>query len=101
MSRVPTLEDVRKALSAVKGSTFHIDGRLVYVYHTILHDENHPIDLRYNNTNLLHDYSLIYKHSSSSTSPHQILICFIHLHELDNIPSAIRMKFESKRSELI
>jgi hypothetical protein len=52
MSRVPTLEDVRKALSAVKGSTFHIDGGLVYIYHTILHDENHPIDLRYNNTNL-------------------------------------------------
>ena len=49
MSRVPTLEDVRKALSAVKGSTFHIDG-LVYIYHTILHDESHPIDLRYNNT---------------------------------------------------
>ena len=52
MSRVPTLEDVRKALSAVKGSTFHIDGGLVYIYHTILDDENHPIDLRYNNTNL-------------------------------------------------
>jgi len=46
---VPTLEDVRKALSAIKGSTFHIDGGLVYIYHTILHDENHPIDLRYNN----------------------------------------------------
>jgi hypothetical protein len=52
MSRVPTLEDVRKALSVVKGSTFHIDGGLVYIYHTILHDENDPIDLRYNNTNL-------------------------------------------------
>jgi hypothetical protein len=52
MSTVPTLEDVRKALSAVKGSTFHIDGGLVYIYHTILRDENHPIDLRYNNTNL-------------------------------------------------
>jgi hypothetical protein len=52
MSRVPTLEDVRKALSAVKGSTFHIDGGLVYIYHTIIHDENHPIDLRYSNTNL-------------------------------------------------
>ena len=52
MSTVPTLEDVRKALSAVKGSTFHIEGGLVYIYHTILHDENHPIDLRYNNTNL-------------------------------------------------
>ena len=49
MSRVPTLEDVRMALSTVKGSTFHIDGGLVYIYHTILHDENHPIDLRYNN----------------------------------------------------
>jgi hypothetical protein len=47
MSIVPTLEDVRKALSAVKGSTFHRG----YIYHTILHDENHPIDLRYNNTN--------------------------------------------------
>jgi hypothetical protein len=52
MSTVPTLEDVRKALSAVKGSTFHIDGGLVYIYHTILHDGNHPVDLRYNNTNL-------------------------------------------------
>jgi hypothetical protein len=52
MSRDLTLEDVRKALSAVKGSSFHIDGGLVYIYHTILHDENHPIDLRYNNTNL-------------------------------------------------
>jgi hypothetical protein len=52
MSKVPTLEDVRKALSAVKGSTFHIDGGLVYIYHTIIHDENHPIDLRYSNTNL-------------------------------------------------
>ena len=52
MSKALTLEDVRKALSAVKGSTFHIDGGLVYIYHTILHDENHPIDLRYNNTNL-------------------------------------------------
>ena len=52
MSTVPTLEDVRRALSAVKGSTFHIDGGLVYIYHTTLRDENHPIDLRYNNTNL-------------------------------------------------
>lgn len=52
MSKVPTLEDVRKALFAVKGSTFHIDGGLVYIYHTILHDENYPIDLRYSNTNL-------------------------------------------------
>ena len=52
MSTVPTLEDVRKALSVVKGSTFHIDGRLVYIYHTNLHYENNPIDLRYNNTNL-------------------------------------------------
>jgi hypothetical protein len=52
MSTVPTLEDVRKALSTLKGSTFHIDDGLVYIYHTILHDENHPIDLHYNNTNL-------------------------------------------------
>ena len=47
MSKVPSLDDVRKALSAVKGSTFHIDGRLVYIYHTILHDDNYPVDLRY------------------------------------------------------
>jgi hypothetical protein len=52
MNKALTLEDVRKALSGVKGSTFHIDAGLVYIYHTILHDENHPIDLRYNNTNL-------------------------------------------------
>jgi hypothetical protein len=52
MSKALTLEVVRKALSAAKGSTFHIDGGLVYIYHTILHAENHPIDLRYNNTNL-------------------------------------------------
>jgi hypothetical protein len=52
MNKALTLEDVRKALSGVKGSTCHIDGGLVYIYHTILHDENHPIDLRYNNTNL-------------------------------------------------
>ena len=52
MSRVPTLEDIRKALSAVKGNTFHIDGGLVYIYYTILQDENYPIDLRHNNTNL-------------------------------------------------
>ena len=39
--QTPTLEDVRKALSGVKGSTFHIDGGLVYIYHTIIHDENH------------------------------------------------------------
>jgi hypothetical protein len=52
MSKALTLEDVRRALSGVKGSTCHIDGGLVYIYHTILHDENHPIDLRYNNTNL-------------------------------------------------
>jgi len=32
--------------------SFHIDGGLVYIYHTILQDENYPIDLRYNNTNL-------------------------------------------------
>ena len=49
MSKALTLEDIRKALSGVKGSTCHIDGGLVYIYHTILHDENHPIDLRYNN----------------------------------------------------
>ena len=52
MTKALTLEDVRKALSGVKGSTCHIDGGLVYIYHTILRDENHPIDLRYNNTNL-------------------------------------------------
>ena len=52
MSKALTLEDIRRALSGVKGSTCHIDGGLVYIYHTILHDENHPIDLRYNNTNL-------------------------------------------------
>ena len=52
MSKALTLEDIRRALSGVKGSTCHIDGGLVYIYHTILHDENHPIDLRYNNNNL-------------------------------------------------
>jgi hypothetical protein len=69
MSKVPNLDDVRKALSAVKGSTFHIDGGLVYIYHTILHDENHPVDLRYNNTNL---YIQIKQGVSYSSSHEQV-----------------------------
>jgi hypothetical protein len=88
MSKVPTLEDVRKALSGVKGNTFHIDGGLVYVYHSILHDENHPIDLRYNNTNLyiqIKRYTIIFfylfiRDDTSICQNHLVNVCVNRLY---------------------
>ena len=51
MKFISEFDEIRP-ITALNSRLDSCDGGLVYIYHTILHDENHPIDLRYNNTNL-------------------------------------------------